>query len=91
MLKLILDRSVEDLASLLECDERAVVTVKVWLVELLEVRTVTVGQKTDRRGKDKGTDKAVVTVSWLQTNPSMCVRPGKCLANSNTPNVLAIW
>jgi len=79
----------KDLASLLECDERAVVTVKVWLVELLEVRTVTVGQKTDRRGKDKGTDKA--TVSWLQTNPSMCVRPRQCVANSNTPNVLAIW
>ena len=55
----------EDLVSLLECDDRAVVTVKVWLVELLEVRTVTVGQKSDRRGKDKGIDNAVVTVAWL--------------------------
>ena len=69
----------EDLASLLDCDERAVVTVKAWLVELLEVRTVTVGQKTDRRGKDKGTEKAVVTVAWPQNNSndancSMCVR-----------------
>ena len=91
MLELNLHPPMEDLASLLECDERAVVTVKVWLVELLEVRTVTVGQKTDRRGKEKGTDKAVVTVSWLQTNPSMCVRPRRCVANSNTPNVLAIW
>lgn len=63
MIKLTSHRSVEDLASLLDCDERAVVTVKAWLVELLEVRTVTVGQKSDRRGKDKGTEKAVVTVT----------------------------
>ena len=61
------------------------------MVELLEVRTVTVGKKTDRRGKDKGTDKAVVTVSWLQTNCSMCVRPRGCVVNSNTSDVLEIW
>ena len=58
MIKLRLHQSVEDLASLLDCDERAVVTVKAWLVELLEVRTVTVGQKSDRRGKDRGTEES---------------------------------
>ena len=63
MIKLNLLRSVQDLASLLDCDGRAVVTVKAWLVELLEVRTVTIGQKSDRRGKEKGTEKAVVTVT----------------------------
>ena len=36
-MELSLHRSMEDLASLLECDERAVVTVKAWLLELLEV------------------------------------------------------
>jgi len=63
MIKLSLHRSAEDLASLLDCGERAVVTVKAWLVELLEVRTVMVGQKSDRKGKEKGTEKAVVTVT----------------------------
>ena len=90
MIKLSLPRSVQDLASLLDCDGRAVVTVKAWLVELLEVRTVTVGQKSDRRGRRKAQRKPSSPLHDCRIIPLMqtvsC--PKLYVVNCEGPNVL---